>query len=164
MQANNKEAVKQTGQKRADIITAIVLIAFAVFIIVNAVHMKIMQQYAPGPGFFPLLLGILLIILSLGILWQGIDPKKADKKTAFASKERTLSSVKLILGLAVYAAVLETLGYIIATFLLVLYIMLFVSKDKVKLSIITSLCITLLIFLIFQVGLQLHLPMGLLKF
>ena len=156
-------AVK-TGQKRADIVTAIVLLAFAAFVILNAIPMKIFTKYMPGPGLFPLMLGIIIALLSCVMLISALNPAKEDKKSPFADKKALVPSLKLVVGLIAYAALLSPLGYIVDTFLLVLYIMLVVSKEKPKTSILTAVCITVMIVLIFQIALQLRLPKGIFGF
>lgn len=158
MQSNNQTA--KTGQKRADLITSLILLAFSAFIIINAFSMSIYMQYAPGPGMFPLVLGIVLAILSVSLLISAVSPKGKDKESPFSNKQAMLPALLLALGLIAYAALLSTLGYIIDTFLLVLYIMLIISKDKPKTAILTAVIITAMVALIFQVGLQLRLPHG----
>lgn len=58
---------------------------------------------------------------------------------------------------------LVPLGYVISTFALVAYIML-IQKCKISTALITAFSITLLLFLIFQIGLRVALPKGPLGF
>jgi putative tricarboxylic transport membrane protein len=152
--------VKPTGRKRDDAITAIVLLAFSGYLIIESLSMPIKSEYAPGPGMFPLGLGILLAILSLALLWDGLNPRKQDKASKLQNKRGLMASGLLMLGLVGYALLIRPLGYIITTFLLVLYLMGFVARDNVKTTVLTAAGVTLLLFLIFTVALGVHLPKG----
>lgn len=155
---------KKTGRKKADAITAVVLLAFSAFMIVESLSMPISSQYGPGPGLFPLGLGILLAILSLALLWDGVNPKVADKPSKFQNKRGLLSSALVIVGLVGYALTITWLGYLITTFLLVIFLMKVVAKDSLKTTMLTAVGVTVLLFLIFNVGLGVHLPKGPLGF
>lgn len=70
-----------------------------------------------GPNIFPMGLGILLILLSIRLLFETIKYKQEER-----SKE-PLQLMKFIIifgSAAVYAAVLEPLGYVISTFIFLL--------------------------------------------
>lgn len=152
--------MKPTGRKRDEAITAIVLLAFSGYMIVESLSMPIRSEYAPGPGMFPLGLGILLAVLSLALLWDGINPRKKDKASKLQNRRGLIASGLLMLGLVAYALLIRPLGYVITTFLLVLYLMGFVARDKVKTTVLTAVGVTLLLFLIFDVALGVHLPKG----
>ena len=81
--------------------------------------MKIMVQYAPGPGLFPLGIGIIIALLSISLLVDSVNPKTPDKESKFKNKDGIKASLKMFVGLVVYALLIKTLGYMIMTFLLV---------------------------------------------
>jgi putative tricarboxylic transport membrane protein len=152
--------IKPTGKKRADVIAAIILISFSGYVIVESLTMPIYAQYGPGPGLFPLGLGILLAVFSIALLWDGINPRKTDKPSPFQEKRGLVSITLAILGLVGYAILITKLGYLITTFLLVIFLMMVVARDKVKTTALTAIGVTLLLYLIFEVGLHMRLPKG----
>jgi putative tricarboxylic transport membrane protein len=154
------ENIKPTGKKRADAIAAIILISFSGYVIIESLTMPIYAQYGPGPGLFPLGLGILLAVLSVALLWDGINPGKTDKPSPFQEKKGLVSITLAILGLVGYAILITKLGYLITTFLLVIFLMMVVARDKVKTTALTAIGVTLLLYLIFEVGLHMRLPKG----
>ena len=154
------ENIKPTGRKRADAIAAIILISFSGYVIIESLTMPIYAQYGPGPGLFPLGLGILLAVLSVALLWDGINPGKTDKPSPFQEKKGLVSITLAILGLVGYAILITKLGYLITTFLLVIFLMMVVARDKVKTTALTAIGVTLLLYLIFEVGLHMRLPKG----
>lgn len=148
----------ESGKKRVDMITSIVLLIFGVFVVTQALDMGIMMQYSPGAGMFPLGIGGLISVLSLSMLVESLNPKTPDKASKFSNKAGMLTSLKLMAGLVAYVALLRPLGYLIMTMALVLYIMKVVEKTKTKTALLVAFSVTLLLFLIFQVGLKVTLP------
>lgn len=148
----------ETGKKQTDLITSIVLLVFSGVVIQQALQMPIMMQYGPGAGLFPIAVGGIIAVLSLSMFIESINPKTPDKASKFQNKSGLLSAGKLIIGLLVYVALLQAMGYLIMTFALVSYILLVVEKSSVKSSLIAASAVTLILFLIFQVGLNVTLP------
>jgi putative tricarboxylic transport membrane protein len=67
-----------------------------------------------GPNVFPFLLGLILILLSVKLFFETLNSDKKRKKPEKLEIKRFL----IIFAMSVfYAAFLETLGYIISTFL-----------------------------------------------
>ena len=67
-----------------------------------------------GPNIFPMALGALLILLSIRLLFETTKYKSED-----GSKEplQYMKFIIIFVSAAVYAAVLEPLGYVISTFI-----------------------------------------------
>lgn len=151
------QEANETGKKRVEVITSILLIAFAAAVIVMSWDLKITVRRAPGPGMFPLGLGCLIAMLSASILIENLNPKTPDKASKFTNKEGVAKILLLMGGIVAYALLLVPLGYLISTFGLVAYIMI-IQRSKPKTTILTAAGITLLLFLIFQVGLRVMLP------
>ncbi|HEY9088880.1 MAG TPA: tripartite tricarboxylate transporter TctB family protein [Anaerolineaceae bacterium] len=163
-QAATPASEYKTGRKKADAITAVVLLAFAAYMIAESLSMPIQSQYGPGPGLFPLGLGMILAVLSIALFWDGVNPKVKDKPSKFQNKRGLLSSSLVVVGLVGYALLINWLGYLLTTFFLVLFLMGVVARDNLKTTFITALSVTILLFLIFNVGLGVHLPKGPLGF
>jgi putative tricarboxylic transport membrane protein len=148
-----------TGAKRVEVVTSLLLLCFSAFVVVSAMEMKIVVGSTPGPGMFPLGIGIVVGVLSASLLIENLSPKKKDKASKFSDMDGISRILLLICGLVVYAALLPTLGYIISTFAFVAYIMA-VQKCGVKVTFSTAFSIALLLFLIFEIGLRTALPKG----
>jgi len=70
-----------------------------------------------GPNIFPMALGTILILLSIKLLFETTKYKSED-----GSKEplQYMKFIIIFVSAAVYAAVLEPLGYVISTFIFLL--------------------------------------------
>jgi len=112
---------------------------------------------SPGQGFFPLCLGVLLVLLSLVLLLQIFRAPAAARSTG---PTRIGQVIGVIAALAVYTAVLETLGYPIATFLLVLYMVRVTHPQRWLVALAVALLASGGSYLLFAVWLRVPLPPG----
>lgn len=123
----------------------------------------------PGPGFFPLLLGVLLAILGVLLLVKSwIERKKAvghekgpsGEGVGLAGFWANKKPFSVLAGLVIYSAILEWLGFLLSTFFFLMLLLRGVAWQKWTISIITALSISLLSYLIFEIWLKAQLPSG----
>ena len=147
--------------KKADRIAAIVLLLFSEFVVFEASKMTLFDEFAPGYGFFPFWLGILMALLSVLLFVDASRrPAAKDEPAPFPSRPALISVVIILASLGVYAFLMEVAGYILDTFLLVLLLLGVVEKEKWQTTLIVAVLITGILYLIFQVLLGVNLPKG----
>lgn len=107
---------------RRDVVAAAVMLAVAA---VAAVESARLLPYgvvrAPGPGFFPWWTSVVLAILSLVLLGQALRQPIAQRFGEDPGRVVRVTGVLAVL--AVYSLVLDVVGYPIATFLVVLFML-----------------------------------------
>jgi putative tricarboxylic transport membrane protein len=131
--------------------------------IAGGLRMGIGPLNAPGPGFFPTLIGGIFSLLSLA-LFIGSFSKKSQvrEKIHFWREEKSWRKVVLSLGsLVFYLIFLNYLGYIITTFLFIFFLLKFVGKRGWVSSILTAVLVSLGTYAVFKMGLRVSLPKGL---
>ena len=106
-----------------------------------------------GPGTFPLVLGISLIILSIFLM---IRP---DKNPQWPTVRGWFRMGLILLSFIVYSYIMEPLGYILATSLEMIVLSLIFNGPLIK-SIVASVVFSILMFVLFFVVLDLRLPIG----
>jgi hypothetical protein len=101
-------------RKTGDVRASLFFIFLGIGVIVRAIGLPIGTVSEPQPGFFPLLVGIFITVLS-GLLlihaWVG-------DSTGTEAFGRLWRPAILILGMVVYTLILDFIGYIIATIIL----------------------------------------------
>ena len=120
-----------------------------------AVRMPLWEGFAPQSGFMPLWYGILLIGLTGAVLFNLFRQKEA------ANAEEPIG--KPLIVLAVFAAGiagLEPMGFGPATFLMMLFMFVFVERLPIVSSVLVSAGTTAVLFLIFRTWLNVSLPIG----
>ena len=151
------------------------LVLFSIYIIISSLHMKYFRSFIDGAGFFPLIIGCVLLGLGGVLTFIGINAGGiAELKTvlsgsfllAFFKNENTIRVTVLVAMMAVYVFVL--LGnipfvwassiYLFSTFLyLKAYHKTWIIPGWVM-SLFTSVATSFIVFYAFKIGLGLTLP------
>ncbi len=146
--------------KISDVGSALFLMALGAFMAWQAQKLSLGTPRMPGPGFFPFWLSILLLLVALVILWQGIKGKPGETKGSLK-----WGRVILALGaIFIYALVLEQIGYLICTFVLMTFLLIMMGKKAWWFAPSVSAVITLASYVLFKVWLEVLLPRGLIGF
>jgi putative tricarboxylic transport membrane protein len=148
-------------RKLGDVIGGLVLLCLGAWAIIGGVKLHLGKVSEPQPGFFPFWGGVVLVVLS-GILlfqaWSG--PGKAGKGAeAFGAIWRPMI---MIIGMIAYVALLNTLGYLIATLFLSMVLLRVLGTKRVWVLAVAGLCIAFGSYILFDRCLNVTLPAGLL--
>jgi putative tricarboxylic transport membrane protein len=113
--------------------------------------------HAPGPGFFPTLIAAILIILSLSLIIVG---NKKIEKSPFVYKQSSSRLILVFLFLLAYFFFLESLGFVVMSFLFMASLFVTVTIQKWYIALLWALVSTGLAYFLFEVLLQSNLPKG----
>lgn len=152
--------------KKADIITGFVLLVLSGYVMREAWLMPQSATFGPGPGFLPLWLGVLLAFLAVILLvttWSRRATEN-DRQSPFPGFKPLLSVASVILGLALYTLFMETLGFLVDTFLFVVYLLGVVERERWPMTLMIAASTTAALYLIFQVLLTITLPRNMFGF
>jgi putative tricarboxylic transport membrane protein len=152
--------------KKADLITGVVLLVLSGLVIWGASEMPPSATFGPGAGFLPFWLGVLLAVLAT-ILFISAWRRQAtgkDSEPVFPGKRALFAITSVLVGLAAYILLIDVLGYLADTFLLVVFLMKAVEREKWPLTLMVAVCTTALLFIIFQFLLRITLPSNMFGF
>jgi hypothetical protein len=115
----------------------------------------------PESGFMSLFTGSLLVLLGLFLtlskaFWES-EKKEAEKISGGTSQKARLYS---ILALILYASLLDLLGFLVATFLLLFFLFKILSPQKWLSPLFLSLMTVMLSYLLFHVWFRIDFPLG----
>jgi putative tricarboxylic transport membrane protein len=151
--------------KEKDRISSIFWLIISVLILKETWVLPFGTLSRPRPGFFPLIIGMVLGLLSLILLvksWLG--KKESGEDFRFFSERGGWKRIGLTLGtMLVFYLFLKSAGFLLATFFLVLVLIRFVEPHKWLYSVGIAALISLCSYLLFQVLLKSDLPMGILE-
>ena len=142
-----------------DRISGGVVFCLAAAILWQGRGLAIGNLHAPGPGFFPTLVAVILIILSLALIIAG--NKKIDKRP-FLDKQSGRRLLLVFLALLGYFFLLEPLGFAVTSFLFMAALFMTVAIQKWYTALLWALVTTGFAYLIFEVLLKSNLPKGVL--
>ena len=150
---------------KADRISGIFWLCFAVLVIVQSYHLGLGTLHKPGPGFLFFWVNIVLAIMSLIVLiraWTS-KPEEETSLTTIFGGQNTSKIIFVMISLFLYALLMEIIGFIPVTLLLFIFLLGIVEKKKWFYTIFGSVVGTVISELIFETWLQSQLPKGLLQ-
>jgi putative tricarboxylic transport membrane protein len=151
-------------KKKYDQISSLVWILLAVYIVVESLRLPLGSWRDPGPGFLPLGSGLGLGILGLVAYLQARSRKKDEGQKSWYSEEKQKSLILILAVLLGYAFALDWLGFLLATFLLLVMLFRFVEPQRWIVAIGGSALASIASYVIFELWLKTQLPRGILGF
>lgn len=119
--------------------------------------LSIGNLHAPGPGFFPMLIAAVLIVLSVPISLTAHARATGEKLFALGALGRVATIFGALLG---YYLLLEYLGFAAVSFLLMAFFFIFVARYKWYTALLWTFVSTGLAYLLFEILLKSNLPKG----
>ncbi len=149
--------------RRHDLLSSTIWFCTGLFITLYAPQFDLGTASAPGSGFMPFLAGILMCIFSAVTFVQAyFNPDRKSQKLWENIQLQKLIFVGL--GLLIYTFFLDIVGFLISTFLLILFFIRFVGSEKWFKSIIGAILTSIFCYLLFDKWLQANLPRGIFGF
>jgi putative tricarboxylic transport membrane protein len=145
-------------------ITCLMWLGLGGFIVLGSIKLQFGSLSEPGPGFLPILTGVLICATSLAHLGQ-LFLKPADPGTSANpwAGVRWHRGAMVVGGLVAYALTVDYLGYLIATFLLMLVLFSLYDRKRWWMAIGGSLMVITVTYLVFCIWLKVQFPAGILS-
>ncbi len=157
---------------RKEIASSLVLFLFGVFFLLYDLNYPLDQRANPGPGVFPLIVGVALVVLAAWQLIQDVrKPKPEEAKESHGGAGRSIrkflqrdnAEVKPLLMISVfivYLLMVKWVGFFISNFFFVIVSSKIVGARDWGRPIALSAGISLFCYFLFEVWLKLSFPRG----
>jgi putative tricarboxylic transport membrane protein len=150
---------------KADRISGFFWLIFSLFVSYHSYKLGLGTLHRPGPGFLYFWTGIAVGILSLSIILRSFRKLPLDEATDSIFRKKNAAKIVLVLlSLFLYGLLIERVGFLILTLLLFLFLLGVIEKKRWSFTLLVSLIVTVISYLVFEVGLQSQLPKGPLEF
>lgn len=150
--------------KKIDRLTSLFWAAVGLYIAYEGYQLKLGTLGNPDSGFFIFWTGLILTGLSLVLFSQTLlRPKEAKDHWVLWEGSRWIKGAKMIISLLLYTAVMKWLGFIMSTFLLLLFLFKGLEPQKWPVVLILSAATTGICYYVFGVFLELQFPPGILQ-
>jgi putative tricarboxylic transport membrane protein len=147
--------------KKSTMITSVLFLGLAVGAFIESMRLPFGTVSAPAAGFFPSVLAVLLALTSLLACMAAL---RSGHKSVARAERLTWKKLLLTVGsLLVFAFVFERLGYLVATFLFIIFLLRAVEQKSWALAIAVGLSASVGSYLIFGLLLGAPLPSGFLQ-
>jgi putative tricarboxylic transport membrane protein len=148
--------------KKTDRIQSLIWGLFGLYIAFAGVQLKLGTPRAPKPGFMIFWMGVIILILSAAFFLQSFSSVRGETKVRWKGKQWP-KGVKLMLALFLYAAIFHWLGFILSTFLLLIFLFKGLEPQRWGMALLLSAVTITVCYLVFSVFLELQFPPGLLR-
>ena len=149
---------------KLDTIGALFWLAVGLLICEESYRFRLGTFSRPGPGFLPFLCGIVLAGLALSVLLRGLRETADAKKDFWEDKSRRPKVMVGVILILAYPALLVSLGFFFATFVLTGLLSKFIYPQKWRTVGVYAFAAALGAYLVFKVALQVEFPQGFLGF
>ena len=150
---------------RRDLLGGLFWLAISIFVCLVSIQDDFGTFHSPGPGFFPLLSAIVLGAFAIILLVTSNLKNRWERKIADLWEGLEWKKVAWVLfSLFTYPLVLPFLGYLLATFGLMAFLLGVMRRSKPWVRGVNALIVTLASYVIFYILLDVRLPKGILGF
>jgi len=147
-------------RNKRDMIFAAVLIPLGIAVIIGAFRLKLGTPLHPGAGFFPFLIGIVLIALSILLFIRGWVEHGKEHQPFSEWKQASI----VVAAQAFYVVTLDFLGYVFSSIVLSFAVLRSMEVRSWKTLLGASLILSVVAYILFRFLLAVDLPAGLLEF
>ena len=137
-------------------------VAVSLFVSVESIHSGVGSFHNPGAGFLPFCSAVVLGMSGVAISVTNILKKKGQRRITDLWKEVEWKKVVWVMSaLFLYSFLLSGIGYLIATFGLLIFLFGIMRRRKMWIrEIASALFISLVTYLLFHVLMDIQLPRG----
>jgi putative tricarboxylic transport membrane protein len=147
-------------QNKRDMITGFLLILIGIGVVIHSIGLQVGTVLRPLPGFFPFLVGLAVIVLSLILLVQGWS----GRGKALQPMRNLLRPAIMVVCMGVYATILDPLGYVPSTIFIAAITLRIMGVRSWKVISLSSSTLSVGVYLLFTRMLGVELPAGIFPF
>lgn len=148
---------------KKDLIPGIVWMVLGISISIYSKTLKLGKLASPGPGLMPFLLGLTLSIFSVLVVARSLLSAQKEKGLHEEGIWFQVDIKKIVLvtgSLIMYALLLEKIGFVITTLVILLILFRAVGSQKWSSVLVSSILTVLFTYLVFVIILKVELPYG----
>ena len=145
---------------KANIIAGACLAAFGIYVISVASKLPYVSEVGPGPGFFPLWLGIGLVIFATCLMLSSFSAFAKDSSSDSATWEASGRALAGWFGLMVAIALFGWIGFSASFVILTVFLIVALDRRPLLLSVGVGIGLAVVFHLLFVTALDVSLPAG----
>ena len=140
-----------------DVVVAGLALALGAAAIIESAKLPLGTVRNPGQGFFPWWTSVVIVLLAIVLLAQVLTSRSS---TSQHTPGRIAKVTALLLVLAAYTLLLDLLGYLICTFLLVLFMLRATDPQRWTVALGMAAITAVASYVVFAIWLSVPLPRG----
>ncbi len=154
--------------KKYDFISSLAWMTVAALFCGASINLDMGDLHDPGPGFFPFLMSSFIFLFSLLVfifsLKKGKESDFASPRRYWADRDGLKRILLTVISLFMYVFLLDYLGFVLCTFLLIFFLLRFVEPQRWATVFCGAGLTAALSYTIFELWLKVQMPVGPLGF
>ena len=146
--------------KKRNLLSSVAAGIFGAFVCIEGYRLEIGSLRDPGSGFIFFWLGFIIIALSSVIFLQSLTSHSTVDPKPFTGIKQLIA---IILSLTLYAAAFTSVGFVVSTLLVMLFLFKAMGSQSWKTAVIAAFLSSISAYLMFDVWLGCSLPAGILR-
>lgn len=153
--------MKSSNILSGDVVSGALLAALGAYITVTADQWVILGHDGPGPGFFPLFYGVILLLGSLALIVVGLFKQQPAAKAEPTDWVGIRKALGVWVVFALMVPMMKYFGFLLALFVLILFFLRAIYPWRWRGALLASVLTPIGFFIIFPTLLHVGLPVGL---
>ena len=145
---------------KGNLISGACLAAFGIYVISVASKLPYVSEVGPGSGFFPLWLGIGLVLFASCLMFTAFSPSQNEAKSESQSLKATVRALAGWLAMMVAIALFAWIGFSLSFVLLTIFLVVALDRRPALLALGVGIGLAVIFYLIFVVALDVSLPVA----
>ena len=143
-----------------NLISGAFLTAFGIYVISVAYKLPYVSEVGPGPGFFPMWLGIGLVLFASWLMFASFSPSRNEPKSESESWKSTGRALAGWFAMMVAIALFAWIGFGLSFVLLTIFLIVVLDRRPILLALGVGIGLAVAFYLVFVVALDVSLPVA----
>jgi len=148
------------ARDKGNLISGACLAAFGIYVISVASRLPYVSEVGPGSGFFPLWLGIGLVLLASGLMFASFASSGNQAKNESQSWKTSARALAGWLAMMVAIALLGRIGFALSFVILTMFLIVALDRRSATLAVAVGIGLAVAFHLIFVIALDVSLPVS----
>ena len=158
---NNSNEDSAISVRAADIITAILFLAFGLIVMIGSLKLGASWgSDGPEAGYFPFYISLIIMISSAITLYQAAIVDKKKKTESFVGRESFKQVMAVLLPAIVFVLGVQLIGIYVSSFFYIAIFMVWLGKYPLWKAIAVSIGVSVALYMMFEFWFQVPLPNG----
>ena len=147
-----------------DIFSSLFWLVFSIYASIESYRFGLGSAFSPGPGYFPFFAALVAGIVSGYLLFKAMRTAPSAEQSVSISKTGLYNVTMSLSAMVVYAFFLQSIGFVVGTFLLMVIFLRLVARQRWLTTLIVAVSIVIGAHILFNVLLDAQLTQGFLDF
>ena len=145
--------------RHLDVYSSVFWLVFSIYIALESYRLGLGKWDDPGPGYFPFGAALLFACMAFVVFVRSLSIGPVSKTDA-GQRYRWQNVILVLIAMVLYTLLLNSIGFVLCTFLIVVFFVKVVALRRWTSSIMMALCMSIGSYLLFSFFLKAPLPKG----